>query len=58
MHDELEGKASDWFLLLQMDTDGAPDTDWGDTGRIYFWMRSRDLAARNFSQTQLILQST
>ena len=58
MHDELEGNASDWLLLFQMDSDGLPDTDWGDTGRIYYWIRSRDLAAGDFSQTQVILQST
>ncbi len=58
MHGDLEGKASDWLLLLQIDSDGAPDTDWGDTGRIYYWIRSRDLAASDFGQTQLILQST
>jgi hypothetical protein len=58
MHDELEGNASDWLLLFQMDSDELPDTDWGDTGRIYYWIRSRDLAAGDFSHTQLILQST
>lgn len=57
MHDELEGNASDWLLLFQMDSDRLPETNWGDTSRIYYWIRSQDLAASDFSQTQLILQS-
>ncbi len=58
MHRDLEGPATDWLLLLQVDSDDAPKTDWGDTGRIYYWIRVRDLAVNNFGQTQLILQST
>lgn len=58
MHDDLGGEPADWQLLFQIDSDGTPDTDWGDTGRIYYWIRTRDLAKRNFSQVQVILQST
>jgi len=58
MHGELEGNASDWLLLFQMDSDDVPDTEWGDTGRIYYWIRARDLASGDFSRTQLILQSS
>ena len=38
MHDELQGSATDWILLFQIDSDGEPDIDWGDTGRIYYWI--------------------
>ncbi len=58
MHKDLGGKAADWQLLFQADSDGTPETDWGDTGRIYYWIRTHDLRARNFSQVQVILQST
>lgn len=58
MHAGLEGEASDWLLLFQMDSDGLPGTDWGDTGRIYYWIRKQDALRRDFSQVQLIVQCT
>lgn len=58
MHADLEGEASDWLLLLQVDSDGATNTDWGDTGRIYYWIRKQDALQHDFSQVQLILQCT
>jgi uncharacterized protein YwqG len=51
----LEAGAADWRLLLQIDTDEeGPGWMWGDVGRIYFWIRRQDLAARRF--TDVILQ--
>lgn len=58
MQSELAEKGGDWQLLLQVDSDAAPDMDWGDTGRIYYWIRKQDLVQCNFSQVQLILQCT
>lgn len=58
MYDDLKGSGTDWQLLFQMDSDSIPETNWGDTGRIYFWIRSQDLRNRDFSKVQLILQST
>jgi uncharacterized protein YwqG len=58
MHRDLEGTSTQWQLLFQVDSDDAPDTEWGDTGRIYYWIRTRDLAKRDFSEVELILQST
>ena len=53
----LEAGAADWRLLLQIDTDEAgPGWMWGDVGRIYFWIRHQDLAARRFADVWLILQ--
>lgn len=47
----------DWALLLQVDTDeDGPDWMWGDCGRIYFWIRKQDLAARDFGQVWVQLQ--
>lgn len=58
MYSELGDVSTDWQLLLQMDSDDAPDTNWGDTGRIYFWINRQDLANCDFSKVQLLLQST
>ncbi len=58
MHRDLSGDPTEWQLLFQVDSDGAPDTEWGDTGRIYYWIRTRDLMKRDFSGVELILQST
>jgi len=58
MHGDLPGVPTDWQLLLQVDSDGVPNTEWGDTGRIYYWIRTRDLTKRDFSGVELLLQST
>lgn len=54
--EELRPGAADWRLLLQVDSDDSCDMMWGDCGRIYFWIRRQDLAARDFSKCWLILQ--
>jgi hypothetical protein len=54
--DETRQAATEWRLLLQVDTDDALGTEWGDTGRIYFWIRESDARERNFDQAWLILQ--
>ncbi len=42
--DELEKGASDWQLLLQIDSDEKnTGMMWGDVGRLYFWIRKDDL---------------
>ena len=56
---ELVRNAADrWVLLFQMGTveDGETELMYGDCGRIYFWIRKEDLAARNFHHVRLILQ--
>lgn len=58
MYNDLGGMPTDWQLLFQIDSDRTTGTNWGDTGRIYYWIRTQDLAQRNFSQVKLILQST
>jgi uncharacterized protein YwqG len=55
----LEADASDWIMLLQLDTDdgdSGPGWMWGDSGCIYFWIRKQDLAARRFDRGWTILQ--
>lgn len=46
----------DWRLLLQLDTDHEVGLMWGDTGRIYVWVREQDARAGDFSKAWLILQ--
>lgn len=53
---DFDDGAADWRLLLQIDSDDAPSWMWGDCGRLYFWIRRQDLAARDFSNVWLILQ--
>jgi uncharacterized protein YwqG len=54
--EELKPGASDWRLLLQMDTDDDLKVMWGDVGMIYFWVRAQDAANGDFSDAWLILQ--
>ena len=53
---ELETGADDWMLLLQVDSDDAAQMMWGDVGRLYYWIRKQDLAARRFEQAWMVLQ--
>lgn len=49
--------AKEWRLLLQLDSDEeGPGWMWGDLGRLYWWIRESDLAARRFDATWLVLQ--
>jgi uncharacterized protein YwqG len=49
--------ASDWQLLLQIDSDDRLGMRWGDNGLIYYWITSANLQARHFDETWLVLQS-
>ena len=53
---ELEAGASDWRLLLQLDSDDELDFMWGDAGMIYFWIREQDAMEKRFDRSWLILQ--
>ncbi|MDO6355719.1 YwqG family protein [Caloramator sp. CAR-1] len=53
---ELIDKATDWKLLLQIDSDEDIGMMWGDGGRIYFWIHKDDLKSKNFHKVWLILQ--
>jgi uncharacterized protein YwqG len=52
----LQPGAADWQLLLQIDSDENTAMMWGDGGRLYFWIRKQDLAARRFDRVWCILQ--
>lgn len=52
----LESNADKWLLLLQLDSDEAAGTMWGDVGMLYFWIREDDLEQRRFERAWLSLQ--
>jgi uncharacterized protein YwqG len=49
--------ATDWQLLLQVDTDEEIGMRWGDAGMLYYWIKSADLQTRHFDASWLVLQS-
>lgn len=49
--------ASEWELLLQVDSEPESEMMWRDRGRIYFLLRRDDLAQRRFDGTRIVLQS-
>jgi len=51
----LEKEATAYRLLLQIDTDEAAGTNWGE-GRLYFWIRDRDLRAKRFADAWIQFQ--
>ncbi|WP_438445399.1 YwqG family protein [Gorillibacterium sp. sgz5001074] len=53
---ELEAGAAAWRLLLQVDSEEEAGMMWGDSGRLYFWIREEDLRERQFDRVWLSLQ--
>jgi hypothetical protein len=53
---ELAPATAEWRLLLQLASDDDAGMMWGDVGILYFWIRERDLAARDFSRVWMIMQ--
>lgn len=55
--EELSQHASDWKLLLQLDTDeNGPDWMWGDCGCLYYWIRKQELAEADYENIWGVLQ--
>lgn len=52
----LQANAKDWILLLQIDSIDAAGMQWGDAGRLYFWIKRDDLTRRDFSKCWFALQ--
>jgi uncharacterized protein YwqG len=52
----LEPGATEWRLLLQLDSAEQAGMMWGDLGRLYFWIRDQDLSHCRFDQAWMILQ--
>lgn len=50
--------STDWRLLMQIDTDvDGPGWQWAGGGRLFYWIRYADLAARSFDKVWVILQT-
>lgn len=54
--EQLEPRARDWRLLLQVESDGNAKMIWGDAGRLYFWIREEDLRAARFDRAWPMFQ--
>jgi len=54
---ELSKGASDWQLLLQVDSDDHAGMRWANAGMVYYWIKWADLQAHRFDETWLVLQS-
>jgi len=52
----LEPGASEWRLLLQIDSDEDLGAMWGDLGKLYFWVRESEARRSDFSNVWLVLQ--
>lgn len=48
--------ASDWRLLLQLDTDPVAEMCWGIEGRCYYWIQTAALQKRHFGDVWCIHQ--
>jgi uncharacterized protein YwqG len=53
---ELLPGSTDWRLLLQIDSEDKAAMMWGDSGRLYYWIREADLRRRHFDDTWFVLQ--
>lgn len=54
---EFEETSKQWRLLLQIDSDiEHSDMMWGDGGRLYYWIKEKDLESGNFQNCWLISQ--
>jgi uncharacterized protein YwqG len=53
---DLEGDADQWRLLLQVDTDENTGMQWGDSGRLYYWINASSLRSASFDDVWLALQ--
>jgi len=54
----LRDSASEWKLLLQIDSDENVDFYWGQGGRLYFWIRKEALKNHIFDNVWLVGQCT
>lgn len=54
---ELESGKDDWILLFQLDSEeDKTGMMWGDSGKLYYWIRKQDLRSKNFDGCWMILQ--
>ena len=51
-------QAERWRLLFQCDSDPKAGWNWGDEGRLFFWIKREELEAGNFENVLAILQTS
>ena len=56
--EDLERTATDWQLLLQIDSDDNAGMMWGDVGRIYYLTTLEHMKNKEFDAAWMILQCT
>lgn len=54
----LEANASQWKLLLQIDSNEENKMMWGDLGRLYYWIKKEDLLNKRFDRCWIGMQCT
>ena len=47
-------QALEWELLMQIDSDNMLDLNWGDSGKIYFFIHKEDLKNQRFNKVKII----
>ncbi|WP_337100090.1 YwqG family protein [Paenibacillus sp. YIM B09110] len=59
-HDAVQGefKGEGWRLLLQIDSEDSTNMEWGDTGRLYFWIKDYDLRNLQFDSVTTIQEGS
>lgn len=54
---EVESGKEDWILLLQIDSEEEnAGMMWGDSGKLYYWIKKQDLKDKNFDKSWFVLQ--
>jgi len=54
--ERLRPGATEWRLLLQLDSDENAEMEWVDSGRLYFFIREEELEKRDFDNVWMILE--
>ncbi|KAF0095330.1 MAG: hypothetical protein E1N59_825 [Puniceicoccaceae bacterium 5H] len=52
----LQEEVGKWRLLAQIDTDDEAQMMWGDSGQLFFWIRSDDLVRGRFERCWMIME--
>jgi uncharacterized protein YwqG len=55
--EEIESGVDDWQLLVQFDSDDNVNWQFGDSGKLFFWIRKQDLEQQDFSNVWFDFQS-
>lgn len=48
-------KDRDWILLFQIGSIQKANLNWGDSGKLYYWIRREDLLNKQFDKVEMVL---